>query len=482
MSGTESPKRIATAWTRAALAVAFGLAVPAVAVPEAAIAPAIAAVIAPAIAKETQSSISRGGRLYDDWFKEIRKAPFESTHPAYPEAGRQKGPASWRCKECHGWDYKGRNGVYGKGEHFTGIKGIEDMAGADRQAIVAVLKNETHALTVLDLLDERDFRDLADFVASGQVDMDRYIDRASAKVRGDATRRRAYYQNICANCHGRDGLRIRAIPPLGKVATENPWEALHNILNGHPNAEMPPLRVLDDMQTLIDVLAYMQTFPDDEAIWSIARGGRLYDNWYKELKFPAPTKSHPSYASGGVFAQVPKTNWRCKECHGWDYRGRDGAYGSGRHRTGIKGIRAMADAEPKKIIAVLENDTHRYRGDLDYRASMEERDFQDLANFVSLGQIDMSRYIDLESGKVMGGDPARAEDFYTTVCASCHGLDGAKIGTRRPLGEIARGNPWEALHNLLNGHPGVEMPPLRVLEDDQAVIDILAYIQTLPGR
>ncbi|MDP6706523.1 MAG: c-type cytochrome [Alphaproteobacteria bacterium] len=470
MAGTEPPKLAITARTGASLAFAFTLAVLAAALPGV------------AVATEIQSSISRGGRLYDDWLKEIRKPPIESTHPTYPEAGRQTGSASWRCKECHGWDYKGRDGAYASGMHFTGIKGIDGMAGADRQAVISVLKDETHALVALDLLDERDFTDLANFVASGQVEMDRYIDRASGKARGDAARRRPYYQNICANCHGRDGLRIRAIPPLGKVATENPWETLHNILNGHPNAEMPPLRVLEDMQILVDVLAYIQTFPGDESLWSIARGGRLYDNWYKELKLPPPTKSHPSYPAGRVYAQAPKANWRCKECHGWDYRGRDGAYGSGRHRTGIKGIRAMADVDPGKIIAVLENDTHRYRGDLDYRASMDERDFQDLANFVASGQIDMTRHIDPESGKVMGGDPRRREAFYATVCASCHGMDGAKISTRRPLGDLARDNPWEALHNLLNGHPGVEMPPLRVLEDDQTLVDILAYIQTLSGR
>ena len=34
--------------------------------------------------------------------------------------------------------------------------------------------------------------------------------------------------------------------------------------------------------------------------------------------------------------------WRCKECHGWDYAGKDGAYGSGDHRTGIVGVLGTA--------------------------------------------------------------------------------------------------------------------------------------------
>ncbi len=432
-------------------------------------------------AGESDASIARGGRLYNNWYKEIRKAPPQSRHPAYPAAGAVKGSQTWRCKECHGWDYEGSTGAYASGRHVTGIKGIRQMAGADPKNIVAVIKDNTHAYTDLDLLDDADFLDLANFVAKGQFDMNRYIDRRSLKANGDATRNRAYYQTICANCHGRDGLKIRTIPPLGKVATENPWEALHNILNGHPNVEMPPLRGLDNMQSLVDVLAYMQTFPTDEKLWSIVRGGRLYDNWYKELDVAAPSVSHPAYPSAKVYAAAPKANWRCKECHGWDYMGKNGAYSSGRHYTGIKGIRGMAGVDPATIVAVFKDATHRYRGAFDNRATMTDGDLQDLANFVAEGQIEMDRYIDRQTKKAIG-DARKRKDFYATICANCHGIDGRKISPQRPLGDVARGNPWETLHNLLNGHPGVKMPPLRVLDDSQTLVDILAYIQTMPGR
>ena len=52
------------------------------------------------------------------------------------------------------------------------------------------------------------------------------------------------------------------IPPLGNIAKNNPWEALHKILNGHPDEEMPALRVLD-IQVLVNVLAYIQTLPTE---------------------------------------------------------------------------------------------------------------------------------------------------------------------------------------------------------------------------
>ena len=72
---------------------------------------------------------------------------------------------------------------------------------------------------------------------------------------------------------------------------------------------------------------------------SIIRGGKLYDKWYKVIKAEAPKKAHPAYPADRKYAKKPKSNWRCKECHGWDTMGKDGAYAKGKHSTGIKGHR-----------------------------------------------------------------------------------------------------------------------------------------------
>ena len=56
---------------------------------------------------------------------------------------------------------------------------------------------------------------------------------------------------------------------------------------------------------------------------SKARGGKLYDKWYAVVGAEAPATSHPLYPSDKNYAQKPKANWRCKECHGWDYMGAD---------------------------------------------------------------------------------------------------------------------------------------------------------------
>ena len=67
----------------------------------------------PAAAAETESSIARGGRLYDKWWGENKAAKPAAMHPAYPVKGGKYADAnSWRCKECHGWDYQGKDGVF----------------------------------------------------------------------------------------------------------------------------------------------------------------------------------------------------------------------------------------------------------------------------------------------------------------------------------------------------------------------------------
>ena len=260
---------------------------------------------------------------------------------------------------------------------------------------------------------------------------------------------------------------------MGKVGRDDPWQALHKIVNGHPGGKMPALRMLE-MPILVDVLAYIQTLPEAEPLLaSIVRGGRLYENWYQEKGAAGPDKPHPAYPSSGAFTKDPGATWRCKECHGWDYLGRDGAYGSGSHVTGIKGILYAADKDPNAIIAALKGDLHGFDKVLD------DFDLRDLANFVAKGQVEMNRVIGRDTG-LAKGDTARRQAFYTTICANCHGSDGRQLRGMLPLGKVARENPWQTLHTIFNGHAGGKMPGLRALET-QILVDVLAYTQTLPS-
>jgi thiosulfate dehydrogenase len=217
------------------------------------------------------------------------------------------------------------------------------------------------------------------------------------------------------------------------------------------------------------MLAMAQVPAETES--SIARGGLLYDNWIAVLDAKAPAAPNPSYPASGKYRGKEGADYRCKECHGWDYRGKDGAYAEGSHATGIKGVRAMAGAAPAKILAVLRDARHGYQ------KLLSQGDLADLAAFVSRGQIEMERYIDPSSKKAKG-DAKRGAAFFNTVCAKCHGLDGKKDPKMESMGKVARENPWETLHKILNGQPAEDMPALRAF-DLQISVDILAYSQTL---
>lgn len=225
---------------------------------------------APAALADTEMTdtwtIAQGGKLYDDWAKALNRWYMKDagTHPSYPKAGKQKGETTWRCKECHGWDYKGRDGSYGKGSHFTGIKGLRDMVGVEPAQIAKVLRDKTHGYTEL-MIPNPEVAALALFVSRGQIDVEPAINRGTKKANGDPKRGARFYQSICAICHGFDGRQINfetAAEPefIGTVANDNPWEALHKIRSGQPGVPMPSFGVLD-LQDVLDILAYEQTLP-----------------------------------------------------------------------------------------------------------------------------------------------------------------------------------------------------------------------------
>jgi len=212
--------------------------------------------------------------------------------------------------------------------------------------------------------------------------------------------------------------------------------------------------------------------PDLDRAAEIARGGRLYDKWFSENGAAEPATRHELYPADGAYASQGGTTWRCKECHGWDYMGRDGAYASGKHATGIPGIRGMAGADPAEIARVLGAPPHGYG------AHLSESDLRAVALFVSRGQLDMDRSIDRAS-KQAKGDARRGAAHFATLCAGCHGPQG-KAEDMPTLGTVARDNPWETLHKILNGQPNSPMPALQTL-DRSVAVDILSFAQTLPG-
>jgi thiosulfate dehydrogenase len=211
--------------------------------------------------------LAAGGRIYDNWWDALDREEPEGTHPSYPAAGTQEGATTWRCKECHGWDYRGASGVYGTGSHSTGIKGIDGATGMDEAAIAALLRSPLHGYTS-EMISDEELARVAAFVSRGQVDVSKYVDLAARQViAGDGDNGRAIYQTVCAACHGFDGRRINwgdSDHPgyVGTEAVAAPDEVLHKILNAHPGVEMVNLRAFS-AEDAGDVLRYVSTLPQE---------------------------------------------------------------------------------------------------------------------------------------------------------------------------------------------------------------------------
>jgi thiosulfate dehydrogenase len=212
--------------------------------------------------------------------------------------------------------------------------------------------------------------------------------------------------------------------------------------------------------------------------WMTMSAGRIYDNWYATLDKDKPKATHPSWPASNTKKKGAVT-WRCKSCHGWDFRGKDGAYRSGSYKTGIKGIRGMAGADPAKVVAVLRDGTHGFTTEM-----IPDDAAMRLAAFVSKGQYDITKWVS-DKGDVKG-DAGKGKPVYQTICAACHGFDGRALDwgdEKEPgfVGTEANANPWEVMAKIRHGHPGVEMVGL-VAFPMQTSADVLAYTKTLPEK
>jgi thiosulfate dehydrogenase len=209
------------------------------------------------------------------------------------------------------------------------------------------------------------------------------------------------------------------------------------------------------------------------------RGGALYDKWWSVLDVDEPTEDHPLWAERPDLESNTRTGsdtWRCKECHGWDYLGVDGAYGDGSHKTGFPGI-AGTTLAPQALFDLLAGD----HGLSD--AGLSDDDIWDATRFTLTAVVDVDDFI---AGDAFSGDVDAGEDVYGTACLACHGADGltpppgADEGFDDFVGAIAVDNPWELLHKIRFGQPGSDMPPQFDLLSDTELADLGAFAQSLP--
>ena len=470
------------------------------------------------------ADIKRGGQLYDKWWVTASQAEPMADHAMW--ADRQTNPqnttslsGTWRCKECHGWDYKGANGAYAQGSsHYTGFTGID---GASGKAAVSVFcsiwdgtgADQRHAFnTNTTGMTKNDVLAITRFITApgdqGLVETNDYINSSKVAI-GDATAGQTVFTNQAGcgsvSCHGADGDSNMGGHLLGELANDNPWEVLHKIRYGHPGSVMPSFiadtnNILSTTQ-IKNVLAYAQTLPGSggTVTGDVARGGQLFDKWWVVTADPndTPNGVNPLFttilnANPTLNIQTPTdvtTTWRCKHCHGWDYAGKDGAYGpASSNFTGVKGLIDVVNRPADELRALISNSQ---QGEHAWSQYLSTQDIEDLVAFVKNGIVDTSDIISRSTKLVKVYDQANGQYLYnevpqgafTGICAICHGTDGRAAppsGTVVLLGPLALDNPWEVLHKTRFGQPGTAMPKLYNSYSIQDAVDILGYVQTLP--
>jgi len=424
--------------------------------------------------------------LYDKWWPILGVDAPEADHPlwATQDTNTRSGSDTWRCKECHGWDYKGADGAYGSGSHLTGFVGVLEAAAQGSEYVLSALMGETNPdHDFSDVFAEQDLADMALFIAETTVDYDVWVDADKLAIDGNLEDGQLVYEEICTGCHGPEGTAINFSGDdsdseyVATIAGGNPWELLHKVRFGQPGTAMPSgIDVGLADQEYVDLLAHVQGLPEEAPALA---GGRLYDKWWAALNIDAPQDDQPLWATQDTNTRSGSDTWRCKECHGWDYKGADGAYGSGSHSTGFPGILG-ADSKPaEELTGWLDGTANAGH---DFSAFLDENQIGMLVTFMQTGMVDTAEYIN--DDKAANGDPAAGEKLYNVACSRCHGDDGKAINfgdEAEPeyLGDHATGNPWEFWHKASYGQPGDQdggRAGLSVLRDLSRRLEVVAGV------
>ena len=204
----------------------------------------------------------------------------EGDHPLWKTQtnNKRKGYSTYRCKECHGWDYRGKDGAYGKGSHFTGFSGVysasQDKTISELEADLKGSTNKDHDFS--GLLSNADISDLALFMKKGIIDMTAFINKNAMPARGNTRTGNNIFNNNCTHmCHGPNGTAInfgdKEKPEfVSTVANKNPWEFIHKVRSGQPGTRMLSAIINKwSDNDILDLLSYARTLPKDvpEAGW-----------------------------------------------------------------------------------------------------------------------------------------------------------------------------------------------------------------------
>ncbi len=474
------------------------------------------------------ADIIDGGLAYDKWWVTNRGAtePLDN-HPLWSTqtTNTRTGSVTWRCKECHGWDYQGKDGAYGPtNSHFTNFIGVSGATEKNPADVFCTIKSlENHAFG--DVMTDNNILDLTAFIvdfdgqSEGIIDYNVVLNSDNLST-GDGSVGGTGNQDYDSNgaggcgstaCHDTDGSKNAGGEFLADIALANPWEFLHKVRYGQPGANMPSgIGNLEFQSQMANILAYTQTqLPQQNqnavaacidtntafvnaniAGADIIDGGLAYDKWWVAYRGTVePLIDHPLWSTQTTNTRTGSVTWRCKECHGWDYQGKDGAYGpTNSHFTNFIGVSGAREKNPADVFCTIKSLENHAFGDV-----MTDSNILDLTAFIvdfggqSEGIIDYNVVLnsdDLSTGDGSVGGPGDQNYNDVDGCGStdCHGIDGTQnAGNEFSIGDVALDNPWEFLHKIRYGQPGANMPSGisdSNLEFQPQMADILAYAQT----
>lgn len=222
-------------------------------------------------------------------------------------------------------------------------------------------------------------------------------------------------------------------------------------------------------------------------------GGIMYDKfWAAESDFD---QANPVKATVNAKADF----FRCKQCHGWDGLGNEGAYinrGPKTSRPNVSGLNIYAMGQSKSAqelfddlskssgrrsiatdLSTYDPATNKTEGDKmpNLTELLTDAQIWDLVKFMKEGMMDVSQLYDATytgvyptgsmaiSNVGKDGNATNGKNYYNSNCAACHGADGTTLnGTPHviegyTIGQFTRKKANEVQHKVHYGQLGSPM-------------------------
>ncbi|MCF6169978.1 MAG: c-type cytochrome [Bacteroidales bacterium] len=476
-----------------------------------------------------KAAVSSGGIMFDKFWS--AESGFDQNDPNIATFDASKD--FFRCKQCHGWDGLGQNGAYisrppkttrpnvaalnlyemvqneSPQELFDGLKATVNRR--DISFDLSTYDPETNNTegdkmpNLTQILTDAQIWDIVKFLKEGIFDVSELYDAAysgsyptgsaafsNVGLDGDAANGNSFYTANCVACHGTDGTSLDLEgKTLGKFIRSKPNESQHKVKYGQLGSSMVGEfdMTINEMRDLYKALSDTAAFPDEALIkGDLSLGGIMFDKfWSAESGFD---QSDPNIALFDTY----KDFFRCKQCHGWDGLGRNGAYIGRAPKTTRPNVSPVVLYEraqslsPQELfdaltrtanrrdiaydLASYDPETNNTEGDKmpNLNQVLTEAQIWNLVSFLKEGMFDVTELYDAAytgsypTGSVefsnvgRDGDAANGNDFYTANCAACHGADGTNIDLEgKTVGKFTRSKPYEVHHKVKYGQLGSSM-------------------------